>query len=230
MFHVKHPSLNPTPGGSRSWRSLGARPRRYQSEVRAFGRNSHSPRILVRAELALAYYLHASGGLLRRFKAEFRQALNGPAIDLLRGFTNDENATDTKQWRRTFGDSGRRAEQPCRNRVDRAPPCRITAHVLGTSVQNDDPVIPAQRLNRFLEECDPTFEGIKKNDSEIGTGIGDHETRDSATGTEIDNHRTYRHLIQCGQKAGGMRDVTLDRTGTEHSEAASPIQGHLQTC
>jgi hypothetical protein len=97
-------------------------------------------------------------------------------------------------------------------------------------MQNDDPIVPAQRLDRFLEECDPTFEGVEQNDTEIGAGIGDYETRYSATRAEIDNHRPHGHLIQRGQKASGMRNMVLDGAGTKYSETASPIQGHLQTC
>jgi hypothetical protein len=200
------------------------------SEVGPLGRNSHSPRIPVRAQFDLTQHLHPGGGLFRQFETELRHAIDRPAISLLGRFAHDEHPADAEKRRCTFGDSRWRAEQPGRNRVDRSSPCRIATHILGSGVQDDHPVIPAQGFNGVLEKCDPTLKCVEQNETEIWPGIGDHETRYSAPGTEIDDHGSHGHLFECRHESPGMRDVVLDGTGTEYSKAASPIQGHLQTC
>jgi hypothetical protein len=91
--------------------------------------------------------------------------------------------------------------------------------VRGVSGDDLHAVVPSQATDHAPEEVRALRATIEQRDGQVGPIVGDHESGDTATGTEVEYGPHAGIHLEGVHEATGMRDHLGDGTGAQEAEA-----------
>ena len=144
----------------------------------------------------------------------------------LRRLAHHQPATHSEKADGAFGRDGRRTERPGHHHVDELPQLRSTSGRLGPVLHDLHPVSQAQFGDGLPQEPAAPLPGVEKDERDLGSGLGQHQTGHSTTTAQVESPLRARRYA--GGQLEGMSDVAVHRPRTEEPEVLRPAQNRLQ--
>jgi hypothetical protein len=193
-------------------------------EQRPFGRHANTAGEGLRTQAGLSETAHARHGSPFVHQPKRSQTLDGPAVGLFRGLADNEYAAQAQQGSSAFCNCGWWTKGSGGHRIDLRPPLRGTPGVLGSGQFGNNTALPPHRHDRFGQQGHPALERIKQDNPEVWSGLGNHQTGDTATRSQINEQGPFSEVLKGGDEPFGVVDVVENGAGTKNSEATSSFE------